>query len=253
MALVACVLLGAGAAGGAEINVMSSGGFSKAYGDLAAEFERTTGNTLVSIWGPSMGDTPQAIPNRLARGEPVDVVIIVGDALDGLIKQGRVVAGSRVDLARSGIGMAVRAGAPKPDIGSVDAFKRALIAAKSIAYSDSASGVYLSTVLFPRLGIADQIKSKSRMIPADPVGGVVARGDAEIGFQQISELLPVAGIDLVGPLPPEIQKFTMFSAGIAAGAKEPDAAKALIKFLASPAAAPVIAKRGMEPVASAGH
>jgi molybdate transport system substrate-binding protein len=249
--IVVAIFLLTGVADSAEIKVMSSAGFAAAYRDLAKEFERTTENKIVNAWGPSMGNTPQAVPNRIARGEPVDVVIIVGEALDELIKQGKVVAGSRVDLARSGIAMAVRAGAAKPDIGSVEAFKRALIEAKSIAYSDSASGVYLSTVLFPRLGIAEELRSKSKMIPADPVGEVVARGEFEIGFQQMSELIPVPGIDLVGPLPPELQKITVFSSGIAAGAKEPNAGAALIKFLASPAAAPAIKKSGMEPVTSA--
>jgi molybdate transport system substrate-binding protein len=174
----------------------------------------------------------------------------VGTALDELIKQGKVVAASRADLARSSIGMVVRKGAPKPDIASVAAFKRTLIEAKSIAYSDSASGVYLSTVLFQRLGIADQVLGKSRMIPGEPIGAVVARGEAQIGFQQISELLPVPGVDLVGPLPAEIQKVTVFSAGVATSAKEPDAARALIVFLASAEAAAAIAKSGMEPVTS---
>lgn len=250
--ILASILLLAGVAGAAEIKVMISGGFTAAYQDLVPEFERMTGNTIVTSAGPSMGNTPQAIPNRIQRGEPVDVVIMVGYALDDLAKQGKVIAGSRVDLARSSIGMAVRAGAPKPDISSVEAFKQTVLKAKSIAYSDSASGVYLSTELFPRLGIADQIKNKSRMIPAEPVGAVVARGEAEIGFQQISELRPVRGIEVVGPLPIELQKITLFSAGIAVGAKEPVAAKAFIMFLASQAAAPAIAKSGMEPVTSAG-
>jgi molybdate transport system substrate-binding protein len=247
---VASILLVAGTADAAEVKVMISGGFSAAYRTLVPEFERATKNTVATVSGPSMGATPEAIPNRLQRGESADVLIMVGDALDELIKQGKVVADSRVELARSNIGIAVRAGAPKPDISTVDALKRTLLAAKSIAYSDSASGVYLSTVLFQRLGIADQIKGKSRMIPAEPVGGVVARGDAEIGFQQISELLPVQGIDLVGPLPPEVQKVTIFSAGIITVAKEPDAGRALIKFLASPAAAPAITRSGLEPVTS---
>jgi molybdate transport system substrate-binding protein len=246
--LAASLLLFVGTAGAVEIHVMNSGGFSAAYRALAPEFEGATKNALVTAWGPSMGTTPEAIPNRLARGEPADVVIMVGDALDALIKQGKAVAGSRVDLAGSNIGMVVRAGAPKPDIGSVEAFKRTLLNAKSIAYSDSASGVYLSTVLFARLGIADQISGKSRMIPAEPVGAVVARGDAEIGFQQISELLPVPGIDLVGPLPADLQKVTIFAAGIATGAKQPEAGAQLIKFLASPAAAAAIKKSGLEPM-----
>ena len=142
--------------------------------------------------------------------------------------------------------MAVRAGARKPDIGSVDALKRALLEAKSIAYSDSASGVYLSTEMFQRLGIASQIAGRCKRIAGEPVGAVVARGDAEIGFQQISELLPVPGIDYVGPLPPEVQKVTLFSAGVATGSTHPAAAGALIKFLASPAAIPAIVKSGLE-------
>jgi molybdate transport system substrate-binding protein len=244
------VFLIAGSANAAEVKVMISGGFTAALRDLAPEFERATGHKLVVIFGPSMGTTPQAIPNRMQRGEPVDVVIMVGYALGDLIKQGKVAADSRVDLAGSGVGVAVRAGAPKPDISSPAALKNALLQAKSIAYSDSASGVYVSTELFQRLGIVDQVKGKSRMIPAEPVGGVVARGEAEIGFQQMSELLPVAGIDLVGPLPSEVQNITVFSAGVATSAKEPQAARALIKFLASPEAAPAIRKTGLEPMAS---
>jgi len=241
------LLLVAGTATAAEIKVMSSAGFSTAYKNLLPGFESTSGNTVVNAWGPSMGDTPQAVPNRMARGEPVDVVIVAGEALDGLIKDGKVMAASRTDLAQAVIGMAVRAGAPKPDIGTVEALKRTLLAAKSIAYSDSASGVYLSTVLFPRLGIADRIRDKAKMIPATPVGEVVASGDYEIGFQTISELIAIEGIDVVGPIPAEAQKTVTFSAGIAAAAKEPDAGAALIKYLASPDAAPAIVKSGMVP------
>jgi len=248
--LASGMLFIAGAACGAEVKVMISGGFSAAYRVLIPEFERTTHNKVVTAFGPSMGNTPDAIPNRLQRGEPADVLIMVDAALDGLRNQGKVVADSRVDLARSKIGMVVRSGEPKPDISSVDAFKRTLIAAKSIAYSDSASGVYLSTVLFQRLGIADQVLGKSRMIPAEPVGAVVARGEAQLGFQQISELLPVPGVDLVGPLPAEIQKVTIFAGGVAAGAKEPEAGRALLQFLSSPAAAEAISKSGLEPVTS---
>jgi molybdate transport system substrate-binding protein len=197
-----------------------------------------------------MGNAPDSIPMRLERGEPADVVILASTALEELIKQGKVVPGSRVDLVRSSIGMAVRAGVPRPDISTVDALVRTLLQAKSIAYSASASGIYLSTELFPRLGIADQIMAKSKRIESERVGTVVARGDAEIGFQQISELLPIQGIDYVGPLPPEVQKVTVFSAGVAVGAKEPDAARALIQFLASPAVVPAITKSGLEAVIS---
>jgi molybdate transport system substrate-binding protein len=153
---------------------------------------------------------------------------------------------------RSKIGVAVKAGAPKPDISSVDALKRALLAAKSVAYSDSASGVYISTEMFAKLGIADEMKDKAKKIPATPVAEIVARGDAEIGFQQISELKPIAGIDIVGPLPDDLQKVTVFSAGIASVSKEPDAGKALIRFLASPAASAAIIKSGLEPIAAGG-
>jgi molybdate transport system substrate-binding protein len=244
----AAALLLAGAANAAEVRVMISGGLTAAYKELVPEFERVTGNRVLTAYGPSMGTTINAIPIRLERGEPADVLIMVGYALGDLIKQGKVVADSRVDLTKSLIGVVVKSGAPKPDISSADALKRALLAAKSIAYSDSASGVYVSTEMFQRLGIADAVKDKARKIPAEPVAGVVARGDAEIGFQQISELRPVAGVDIVGPLPSELQTVTIFSAGIATVSREPEAGRALIRFLASPAASAAIIKSGMEPI-----
>jgi molybdate transport system substrate-binding protein len=245
---VAAALLLAGSASAAEVKVMISGGLTAAYKALIPEYEHASGNTVVTAFGPSMGTTQNAIPVRLERGEPVDVLILVGYALDDLIKRGKAAADSRTDLVRSPIGIAVRAGAPKPDISSVDALKRTLLAAKSVAYSDSASGVYVSTELFSKLGIAEEMKGKAKMIPATPVGEIVAHGDAEIGFQQISELMPVEGIDIVGQLPAEVQKITVFAAGVSATSKEPDAAKSLIKFLASPQAAPVLIKSGLEPV-----
>lgn len=245
------VLFFVAAADAAEIKVMSSAGFKAAYLELATEFERTTGHKIVNAWGPSMGNTPQAVPNRIARGEPVDVVIMVGDALEKLIKDGKVVASNRTDLARAVVAAAVRAGAPKPDLGSVEAFKRALENAKSIAYSDSASGVYVSTEMFRKLGIEDEMKGKARQIPATPVGEIVAKGEAELGFQQISELKPVQGIDIIGPLPDPLQKITVFSAGIATASKEPEAGKALIKFLTSPAVRDEIVKSGLEPIETA--
>jgi molybdate transport system substrate-binding protein len=238
------------AAQAAEIRVMISGGLSAAYNALVPEFEKASGNKVVTAYGPSMGTTQNAIPMRLARGEPADVLILVGYALDDLIKQGKAVPGSRVDLVNSKIGVAVKAGAPKPDISSADALKRALLAAKSVAYSDSASGVYVSTEMFAKLGIADAMKDKAKKIPATPVAEIVAKGDAEIGFQQISELKPVAGIDIVGPLPDALQKVTVFSAGIATVSKEPEAGRALIKFLASPAARRTIVDSGLEPIES---
>ena len=235
-------------ANAAEVRVMISGGLTAAFNALVPVFEKQTGNKVLVAYGPSMGTTTNAIPVRLDRGEPADVLIMVGYALTDLSKKGKVVAGSELELVKSPIGVAVKAGAPKPDISSADAVKRALLAAKTIAYSDSASGVYVSTEMFKKLGIEDEMKGKARQIPATPVGEIVAKGEAELGFQQISELIPVPGVDLVGPLPPEVQKITMFSAGIVAGAKEAEAGRALIRFLASAAAAPVITKSGLDPV-----
>ena len=236
------------AATAAEVRVMISGGLTAAYNALVPEFERSTGHKVLTAYGPSMGTTVNAIPVRLERGEPADVLIMVGYALGGLIKQGKVMADSRVDLVKSPIGVAVKSGAPKPDISSAETIKGALLAAKTIAYSDSASGVYVSTEMFQKLGIAEEMKDKARKILATPVGEIVARGDAEIGFQQISELKPVAGIDIIGPLPDELQKITVFSAGIAAVSREPDAGKALIKFLASPEARDTLVKSGLDPI-----
>jgi molybdate transport system substrate-binding protein len=247
---VAALLLLAPTADAAEVHVMISGGLSAAYNALVPEFEKATGNKVVTAYGPSMGTTVNAIPTRLDRGEPADVLILVGYALDDLIKKGK--ATNRVDLVNSKIGVAVKAGSPKPDISTADAVKRALLAAKSVAYSDSASGVYISTEMFDKLGIAADMKDKAKKIPATPVAEIVARGEAELGLQQISELKPIAGIDLVGPLPEDLQKVTVFSAGIASASKEPEAGKALIKFLASPAARKTIVDSGLEPIESAG-
>jgi len=231
----------------AEIKVVTSGAFTAAYLKLVPEYERATHLKIVTEFGRSMGTTHNAIPLRLERREAIDVVIMAAPALADLMKQGKVRAGSRVDLVKSLMGMAVKAGAPKPDISTIDALRRTLLAAKSIAYSDSASGVYLSTELFPKLGIADQIRGKSRKIEADPVGEAVARGEIEIGFQQISELRPVKGIDIVGPLPPGAQKVTVFAAGIPVTAKHPAEAKTFIEWLASPAANTAIKESGLEP------
>jgi molybdate transport system substrate-binding protein len=245
----ASLLLLANAAPHKQIQVMTSGAFTEPLTKLVPDFEKKTSIDVATVFGPSMGNTPEAIPNRIQRGEPVDLVIMADTALDSLIKSGKIVPGSRVDLVRSDIGMVVRAGAPKPDISSVDALKRTLLNAKSIAYSDSASGVYISTQMFQHLGIADQVTSKSKKIEGERVAAVVARGEAEIGFQQISELLPVPGADFVGPLPDEVQKVTVFSAGIAVGAKHADAARALIRYLTSPAATQEITKSGLEQIA----
>jgi len=235
-----------------DIVVMTSGAFTAAYLELGPGFEHSTKHKLITAT-TTMGTGAESIPNRLARGERADVVIVAAEGLEDLIKAGRIVPGSRVDLARSSIAMAVRAGARKPDISSVDGLRRALLDAKSIAYSASVSGDYLATELFPKLGIADQMKGKSQRIERERVGAVVARGDAEIGFQQLSELLPIPGIVIVGTLPAEVQRVTVFSAGIATSSPHPASARALVNFLASPAAAGIVTKSGMEPLAAGGQ
>jgi molybdate transport system substrate-binding protein len=249
IAIVAGLLLLGAETHAADVHVLISGGFSEAYRALVPQFEKTTGHKVHTAYGPSMGSARESIPNRLGRGEPADVVIMVGTALDGLAAKQKVVVGSRVDLARSGIGAAVRKDAPRPDISTVAGLRRALLDAKSVAYSDSASGIYIEGELLPRLGIAEQMKGRTKRIVAERIGNVVARGDAELGFQQISELKPVAGIVLLGPLPAEVQKITVFSAGVAAASRQPEAAQALIAFLSSKEAAPVVNQTGLEPVA----
>jgi molybdate transport system substrate-binding protein len=227
---------------------MTSGAFTAAYLELIPRLELLTRKKLVTA-ATSIGSGENSIPNRLRRGEPVDVVIVADGVLVGFIKDGLIAAESYTPLARSAIGMAVRGGAPKPDLSTVDALKRTLLQAKSIAYSASVSGDYLSTELLQRLGIADQVLSKCRRIEGgERVGAVVARGEADIGFQQMSELLPVPGIDHVTPLPPEVQKISVFSAGVAVSSKNEDAARAVIRFLASPEAARAITNSGLEPI-----
>jgi len=210
--------------------------------ELFPGFEQASGHKVVPRFVGGVD-----IMKRMAAGETCDLVIMSGPQIDQLIAQGTVASGSRVDLVRSGIGVAVRAGAPRPDIGTAEAVKRALLAAKSITYSSGPSGVYLAN-LFVRLGIADQLKPKIKQVPPGvPAGSLVASGEAEIGFQQISELMPVSGIDLIGPLPPEIQEITVFSGGIHVAAMQPDAAKALMQFITAPAAASIITRKGLDP------
>jgi molybdate transport system substrate-binding protein len=246
------MVLAPGAALAADVRVMISAGYYGVYAELAPAFERATGHHLITTRGPSMGDSPEAIPARLARGETADVVILDGGAADELGMRGLVRAGSKMTLARSQIGMVVRAGAAKPDITSVEAFRSTLLAARSIAYSDSGSGTYLSTTLFPKLGIAEQVAGKSRKVrgppSGEPVAAVVARGEAEIGFQQVSELIHVPGITFVGTLPAALQPEIFFAAALTSTSQQPDAAGALIRFLVSPEAAPVVVKAGLTPI-----
>jgi molybdate transport system substrate-binding protein len=229
-----------------ELRVLTSGAFAAALAELGPQYERTTATRVIIGEGGTMGRGPESIPSRLQRGEPVDVLIMSATVLADFVKAGQVVAGSRVDLAQSGIGMAVKAGAPKPDIGSVEALKRTLLGARSIAVSSSISGVYLTTELFPKLGIAERIAPRVKRIETGRVGSVVARGEAEIGFQQTSELVTLPGIDYVGPLPEEVQRTTVFAAAIVTGAASVPAARRFIQFIAGPAARDAIRKSGLE-------
>lgn len=230
-----------------DIRVMTSGAFTAAYLDLVPELEVLTGKNFVTLT-TSIGTGEGSIPNRLKRGETADVVIVADSVLSDFIQEGLVLSQTHTPLVRSVIGMAVRAGAPAPDISTAEALKETLLKAESIAYSASVSGRYLTTELYQRLGIADRVSAKSRLIgKGERVGAVIARGEAEIGFQQISELLPVAGIAYITALPPEVQKVSVFSAGVAASTTDYEAAHSVIKFLASPEAAGAIRKSGLEP------
>src|SRR5258705_9030882 len=248
--LIACLV--ATAASAADIKVMISAGFFKVYAELGPAFEKSTGHKLVTTRGPSLGDSPEAIPTRLARGEHADVVIMDGAGADLLDARDLIRAGSRMPLAESFIGMVVQAGQPKPDISTMEALRKVLLAAKSIAYSDSSSGTYLSTVGFKKLGVADEIAGKTRKVrgppSGEPVAAVVARGEADIGFQQVAELIHVPGTDFVGTLPDEVQPMIFFAGALTSTVQHPEAASALIHFLASPEAAPVISKAGLMPV-----
>jgi molybdate transport system substrate-binding protein len=227
----------------AEIKVMLSAAFKEAYLELVPRFERSSGHQVVSLWCPSV-----QMMQRLKRGEIVDMMIMSAAALDEIIGAGLVAADDRFDLATCGVGVAVRAGAPRPDISSADALKRAVLSARSVVYSTGPSGVYLAG-LFERMGIADAIDEKLTRVQGGPAGAIVARGEAEIGFQQICELLPVEGIDLVGPLSPEIQEITTFTAGIHVRAPQAEAARSLARFFRLPESAAVIREKGMQPVA----
>ncbi len=229
------------------INVVSSGGFSETYKELGPKFEADTGYRLNSMWGPSMGATVDAVPQRIARGENIDVLIMVGYALAKYVADDKVIADSATPLAGAMIGMAVKQGAPVPDISTAEKLRDVMLAAKSIAYSDSASGVYIEGEMLKKLGIEDKVKAKSRMIPAEPVARVVARGEAQIGFQTISELLPIPGATVVGPIPDSVQKITWFSAGVLTSSTQAAAARALVKYLARPENADLMREKGMIP------
>ncbi len=230
-----------------EITVMISGGFAAALESLAPQYQQETGDTLRIVRGPSMGNSADAIPRRLAAGQRADAVIMVGYALDGLMKAGALAPGSREELADSRIGVAVREGAPLPDISTVSALRATLLNAKSIAYSDSASGRYVESRLFKTLGIEQQVRARAKMIEKTPVASVVAKGEYQIGFQQVSELLPVKGAHFVGRIPEPVQYVTRFAGAVLKDAQHPRGAGQLMRWLASPKARAKIVQSGMEP------
>ncbi|WP_183167403.1 substrate-binding domain-containing protein [Azomonas macrocytogenes] len=231
-----------------EIKVMTSGGFTAAYNILGPRFAAEHNDTLKTILGPSMGKAPEAIPNRLAKGEKADVVIMVGYALAELIEQGQIEPGTRVELADSRIGAVVHAGAAKPRIDSIDELKQTLLSADSVAYSDSASGVYIQTQLFKRLDIEDQLLPKAHMIEKIPVATVVATGNYQLGFQQVSELLPVPGVTYIGKIAEPLQSVTRFAGAIPKEAEHSEEAKSLLAYLASKEVQPEIQSTGLDSV-----
>jgi molybdate transport system substrate-binding protein len=231
-----------GTADAAEIKVLSTQATEQAYRELVPRFEKESGHQVTTIFTGTLD-----LQKRIAAGETYDLIIMAGPAVDDFIKAGKIVPGSRVDLAKSGVGVGVRAGALKPDISSTEALKKALLSAKSIGYSTGPSGVYIAS-LFQRLGIAAEVASKLKQTPTGVfVGSIVADGEAEIGIQQVSELAHFDGVDFVGPLPADVQQITVFSSGVQVGAKEADAARAWVKFLTAPASAPAYKSRGLEP------
>ena len=234
----------------AEIRVITSGAFTEAYKQLAPMYEQATGHKIISAYGASIGNAPYSIPSRFARGEKFDLVILSEGGLEALMKDGKLVKGSRVDLARSQIGAAVRKGTPKPDISTVEALKKSLLDAKSIAYSASASGTYLSTELFPKLGVAEQLKDKAKRIMSERVGAVVARGDAELGFQQVSELIYFKELDFIGTLPESVQQTIFFSSALVEGSTEQELAKHFVKFLTSASVSKLVRETGLDPATS---
>lgn len=224
------------------INIMATAAFKEAYIELVPQFERATGHKVVTTWASSVD-----VIQHVNAGEITDMIVMAGDAIDKLIASGKLAKGSRTDIAESWVAVAVKQGAPKPDISSGDALKRALLAAKSIAYSTGPSGVYLIG-LFERMGISKDIAAKVKQIKGQPVGAVVARGEAEIGFQQMSELMPVPGIDILGRLSKDIEQITRFATGVHAQTKVADACNALTQFFKTPAAHALIRAKGMAPV-----
>jgi molybdate transport system substrate-binding protein len=230
-------------AGAAEIKVISSNALKTTLEQLAPAFEKATEHKLAFTWGAAV-----PLKAEIEKGAPFDLAVLTTAAIDDLARQGKLVAATRAALANSGAGVAVRKGAPKPDITTVEAFKSALLNARSVAYvKQGGTGIYLKALL-ARLGVADALKDKLKLLPPEnPAAYAVANGEAEIGMTQISEILPYTGAELVGPFPNEIQLTTSFAAAVGANARQPEAAAALIKFLTAPSAAPVFKAKGLDP------
>ena len=238
----ACGLFLAGTAQAVEIKVLSSNATKEAYTELFPQFEKASGHKIVITWAGT-----NDIKKKIAAGEVYDLIVIASPEMDAFIKDGKVVAGSKADLVKSAVGVGVKAGAPRPDFSTADALKKTLIAAKSVGYSQGPSGVYMAS-LFEKMGIADQVKAKAKVTqPGVPVATVIRSGEAEIGFQQVSELIHEQGIDFLGPLPAEIQRITTFSGGIHAQSKEQAPARALQSFLTAPERVPDLKRHGLSP------
>jgi molybdate transport system substrate-binding protein len=239
--MVVTSLAMAGIAQAADLTVLATPGVKEAYLELVPQFEKASGNKVATTWAGTAD-----VMKRMKAGEVFDAVILAANSLEELTDTGRLMAGSRADVARSLVGVAVRAGSPKPDISSPEALKKTLLAAKSIGISTGPSGVYL-TGLFQRMGVLDEIKPKFRTPPSGAaIGELIAKGEAEIGFQQVSELIHFPGIQFIGPLPAAVQQTTVFAGGVHAGAREPDAARAFLKFLSAPEHAAVLRKHGLD-------
>ena len=239
---IALLVLNVTATRADEVKVIGANAVKEPFLALVSGFEKSTGHKVTAAWSGTDG-----VAKRINGGEVVDVVIIGAANLDKLIQDGKLVAGSRVDFAKSGVGVAVREGLPKPDISSAQAVKKAVLDAKSVAYSSGPSGVYIAE-MFKKMGISEQVKDKLKLPPSNVlVGEVLAKGEADLGFQQVSDLVHMKGIVYVGPLPAEIQNITVYSAGLHTQAPAAEAAKALVKYLTAPEARPVITKTGMDP------
>ncbi len=226
-----------------EINTLSTHAVFEVLRELKPQFERETGHGLSISYDPA-----NAIKRQIEGGAAFDVAIVTCQVIDDLVKQGKIARDSCADIGRCGLGVAVRKGAPTPDIGTIEAFKRTLLAAASVIRStDGSSGVYFEKLL-ERLGIAEAMRGKIKLGPSGRVAEFVARGEVELAVQQVSEILPVTGAQFVGPFPPELQLYTMFSAGVGTGCKNPDAAKGFVDLLTAPAAAPLFKAKGLEPI-----